>query len=328
MARKVWAYAKDKNHQFIYEKQAEQLKIFYIWDVLRLKARNPDEYKELKFYSTEFDEINRLELTASEHGFFKYKSEQIDEETRESIYHSTAMLILMEMSEINFTIDNDNYLLTFSKFLVEPCLRFKHFDKDEEKYYPDLVGYFADDCELYDKWHGCVAIEVVFTNNCHSKKVNSFEKNHIPIIEVSISEKLKLGTEFCGEIKFTVADVEKYYHALKKMFANKVFGKIRSDPVSKKFYQNEIDNLQNSHQQNLIALENKQQLHHAEKLTLERQFNLLNIEHEKMKAEMSKLQSLMEQMRQREWHLNNRLNYYTTMGFWQKLKLLFQNPVD
>lgn len=89
-----------------------------------------------------------------------------------------------------------------------------------------------------------------------------------------------------------------------------------------------IDNLQNSHQQNLIALENKQQLHHAEKLTLERQFNLLNIEHEKMKAEMSKLQSLMEQMRQREWHLNNRLNYYTTMGFWQKLKLLFQNPVD
>ncbi|PIT52994.1 hypothetical protein [Snodgrassella alvi] len=76
----------------------------------------------------------------------------------------------MEMSQINFTIDNDNYHFTFSKFLVEPCLRFKHFDKDEEKYYPDLVGYFSADCELYDKWNGCLAIEVVFTNNCYSKK--------------------------------------------------------------------------------------------------------------------------------------------------------------
>jgi hypothetical protein len=328
MARKVWAYAKDKNHQFIYEKQSEQLKIFYIWDILRLKERNPEEYKELKFYSTEFDEINRLELTVSEHGFFRYKSEQIDEETKESIYHSTAMLILMEMSQINFTIDNDNYHFTFSKFLVEPCLRFKHFDKDEEKYYPDLVGYFSADCELYDKWHGCLAIEVVFTNNCYSKKINSFEKNHIPIIEVSISKKLKLETEFCGEIKFCVADVEAYYYALKKIFAKKVFGKIRSDPVSNKFYKDKVASLENSFAQELLALESRQELYKEEKLKLEGQFNHLNLKYEKMKAEMSNLQSLLEQMKQREWSLNNKLNFYKTMGFWQKLKQLFQISVD
>ena len=47
-----------------------------------------------------------------------------------------------------------------------------------------------------------------------------------------------------------------------------------------------------------------------------------------MKSEVSHLHNLLEQMKQQEWHLNNRLNNYAVMGFWQKLKFLFNISVD
>lgn len=94
MARKVWAFAKNKHDKFIYNKQSDELKIFYIWDVLRLMQQRPEEYSELKFYSTEFDEIKRQELTPTEYGFFRYQSDEVDSNRQESIYHSTAMLVL------------------------------------------------------------------------------------------------------------------------------------------------------------------------------------------------------------------------------------------
>ena len=325
MARKVWAYAKDKNQCFICENQSLQPKIFYIWDVLRLKEQNFKKYQELKFYSTEHDEINRLELIPTEHGFFRYKSDEIDENTKESIYHSAATLVLLEMPVIKFTFDKNKYILNFSKFLVEPCLRFKHFDQDEEKYYPDLVGYFSSECELQEKWKGCLAIEVVYTNACYSKKIHSFEKNHIPIIEVSISKKLKLETEFGGEIKFTVADVENYYFSLKKIFEKNVYGKIRSDPVNHKFYTDKIISLEDAYKR---ELENKQLLNDNEKANLKRELNYINLKYEEMKSEASHLHNLFEQMKQQEWHLNNRLNNYAVMGFWQKLKFLFNISAD
>lgn len=327
MARKIWAYAKDVHEQFIYNKQLEKLEIFYIWDVLKLKQQHPEAYSGLKFYSTEFDEINRQELIPTEYGFFRYQSDEVDKNRQESIYHSTAMLVLQEMSEINFTIDNDNYNFRFSKFLVEPCLKFQHFDKNEEKYYPDLIGYFGEDCELYDKWNGCLAIEVVFTNPCYQKKINSFEKNHIPIIEVSISKKLKLDTEFCGKINFTVDEVKKYYHALKKIFAKKVYGKIRSDPVSKKYHQNKINNLEILYQQTLLELENQQLKQHSNSQLYE-QYAKLNQEYKKLQANMSNLNQMMSDMQQREWILNTRLNHYLNMGFWQRLKFLLQIPIE
>ncbi|WP_367645052.1 hypothetical protein ABVF47_005585 [Snodgrassella alvi] len=69
MARKIWAYAKDEHEKFVYNKQLEKLKIFYIWDVLKLKQQHPEAYSGLKFYSTEFDEINRQKLIPTEYGF-------------------------------------------------------------------------------------------------------------------------------------------------------------------------------------------------------------------------------------------------------------------
>lgn len=160
-----------------------------------------------------------------------------------------------------------------------------------------------------------------------SEKINSFEKNHIPIIEVSISKKLKLDTEFCGEINFTVDEVERYYHALKSIFAKKVYGKIRSDPVSKKYHQNEINNLEILYQQTLLELEN-QQLKHQNNSQLFVQYAQLNHEYGKLQANVSNLHQMMSNMQQREWSLNNRLNHYLNMGFWQRLKFLLQIPIE
>lgn len=325
MARKVWAYAKDKNQCFICENQSLQPKIFYIWDVLRLKEQNFKKYQELKFYSTEHDEINRLELIPTEHGFFRYKSDEIDENTKESIYHSAATLVLLEMPVIKFTFDKNKYILNFSKFLVEPCFRFKDFDQNEEKYYPDLVGYFSSECELQEKWKGCLAIEVVYTSRCYEKKVNSFEKNSIPIIEVIISKELKFNTNFCSEINFTAADVESYYKLLKAEFKNQVCGEILSDPVSPDFYIKKVSSLKEEYKR---KLEIKQQFHNNEKANLKRELNYINLKYEEMKSEASHLHNLLEQMKQQEWHLNNRLNNYAVMGFWQKLKFLFNISAD
>lgn len=104
-----------------------------------------------------------------------------------------------------------------------------------------------------------------------------------------------------------------------------MYGKIRSDPVSKKYYQNEINNLEILYEQTLLELEQLKQLSNIQ---LFDQYVQLNQEYKKLQANVSNLYQMMSNMQQREWCLNTRLNHYLNMGFWQRLKFLLQIPIE
>ncbi|PIT46246.1 hypothetical protein [Snodgrassella alvi] len=239
MVKKIWAYAKNKQNDFI-RGQHSSLRKFYIWEVLKIKQNFPEKYNELTFYSTQTNESNRSRMTPVKNGFFKYtenmKGGNNQNGDNESISHSVAISVLSELKKIKFVIGQECYHLNFSHFQEGPRLQFEngHF------YFPDLIGYFDSECELASKWNGKVAIEVVVNHKCEPQKIKDFFNHNIPIIEVYISEKIRFLKEVKKQI-FDSTDVENYNQFLTKTFTELVYGRIVSDPSSDLYYQKQLD---------------------------------------------------------------------------------------
>lgn len=326
MAKKTWAYAKDKQHCFILDQHnSSRLRTFSIWEVLKMKKNLPEEYKRLTFYSTQANEQYRAKMTPVINGFFRYnknmKGGNNEGGDNESISHSTAMLVLSKLEEIKFIIGKNSYQLKFSQFLIEPRLQFEN----GKVYYPDLIGYFSSECDLAEKWNGKVAIEIVVKHKCEPQKIKDFVEHNIPIIEVSISEKLIFSKEFLSQT-YNSDDVENYYKFLKEKFIKQVYGNIRSDPVSINYYNKkmklkQVEIAEINERMNNINKQNQSYI--SEKKTMltkyEETKKTLNI----IKLKNQELEQSVIKSNEQEKILRKDIDKFSTMSIWQKIKLLF-----
>ncbi|STV04781.1 Uncharacterised protein [Klebsiella pneumoniae] len=62
------------------------------------------------------------------------------------------------------------------------------------------------------------------------KKIKDFQDHNIPIIEVSLSDKMRLNSEL-NNTDIDEDEMERYYNFLKSKFNNIVYMKILSDPI-------------------------------------------------------------------------------------------------
>lgn len=232
--KKIWAYAKENNDEYI-AGEKHPLKIYYIWEALKLKDEDIHQFNKLTFMSTHKESEKRVELSAVKTGFYRYKkgnttSEWLDGDS-DSLSHSIAIQVLAEMDEINFSISQQPSFRLKVKSIRSDDLKIQLTNKDKYAYYyPDLICEFDEPSDLAAKWGNKLAIEVKHTHACEPEKISDFQNHCIPIIEVNI-ENISIEKKFNTKNP-TPDDLEKYYNYLKKIFGKQVFGRVLSDPVS------------------------------------------------------------------------------------------------
>jgi len=231
--KKIWAYAKVDSGDFIKDERG-RLKLFFIWQALKLKKTDIFEFNKLTFFSTQADESKRTRMTPVVKGFFRYIENTGGGGVTgdgESLSHSIAILALSELDSINFVFGKNEYVFNFSEIRTEDLkIRFE----SGRFYFPDLVGFFSNDNPYFEKWGGKVALEVKVSHGCEPEKVQDFFAHNIPIVEINITEKLRFKEEL-NKQSFDENDLERYYKFLKKIFGNKVYGRILVDPSSETY---------------------------------------------------------------------------------------------
>lgn len=236
--KKIWAYALDETGQYV-KGEKHPLKIFYIWESIKLRDNKIHEFNKLKFMSTQKDPAKRTEMSAVKNGFYRYKvgennSNTIHDKDGSSLSHSIAIQVLAEMDEINFVFGEEEHKFE-AKEIRSEYLKLQLTNRNRyEYYYPDLVCFFDTPKELSLKWESKVAIEVKHTHPCEDEKIQDFESHGIPIIEVNI-KGISIEKKFNTKPP-TPEQLENYYHYLKNTFRKKVYGKVLSNPVSNKYF--------------------------------------------------------------------------------------------
>lgn len=241
--KKVWAYAKNEKGEFIKE-QTGRLKLYFVWQALKMKREDTFNYNKVVFYSTQKDKEKRSEMVPVKNGFFRYKQNNGSRSTfggdAESLSHEISILALSQLEKIHFIIKDEEHIFQFSEIRIEDT---KIQFENGNFYFPDLIGFFTSESIFYEKWGGKVALEVKVTHACEPEKIRDFEDHCIPIIEISISEKIRFYPEK-NKVPFDDNDQAKYYNYLISMFGKKVYGKVLSNPNALKYQKTESKRLE------------------------------------------------------------------------------------
>lgn len=347
--RKIWSYAYKGNKEYVWSDKVDKERLFFIWEAIKIRKENPQEFSTLTFVSTQFNKNKRSELIPvkkSKTAFFRYKSESMpssepQDSDSELISHETAILVLSEMSVVKFQEGNTLYEIEFDKIKKDDLkIRFEN----GATYYPDLMGFFSKPEELAKRWGGKVAIEVKVTHECSYEKIKDFEDHNIPIIEVKLSDKLRLRSEI-NNTDIDESDMERYYHLLHGKFSKVVYMKVLSNPVMLKEHNyilleknKEIYDLKNgkNHYRNELEREiNKNKSHSIKIDSLEENISILRENLPKLKEiidiEKSKKDVVLNELnkeKEKNKNLEEQIAYlesvnYESLSFIQRLKKLF-----
>lgn len=230
---KIWAYAKCSDGYVTLEDG--RLKFFFVWQVLKMKRENPQQFSSLTFISTQWREKYRREMFAVKNGYFRYKSAEpasrSGDSDGETLPHAYLIAILSQLQTINFKIGDEVVPFTFTRLVAEETrLRFGNGNV----YVPDLYGEFTSDNPYYKKWGGKLAIEVCYSNPCSMHKVVDFRDHGIPIIEIKIAKSINIETYI--DKNDIEGSIERGYQKITDIASNQLFCRVLSDPVSTRFH--------------------------------------------------------------------------------------------
>ncbi|RMM60387.1 hypothetical protein [Pseudomonas savastanoi] len=230
---KIWAYAKGSDGYVTLEDG--RLKFFFVWQVLKMKRENPQQFSSLTFISTQWREKYRREMFAVKNGYFRYKSAEpvsrSGDSDGETLPHAYLIAVLSQLQTINFKIGDEVVPFTFTRLVAEETrLRFGNGNG----YVPDLYGEFTSDNPYYKKWGGKVAIEVCYSNPCSMHKVVDFRDHGIPIIEIKIAKSINIETYI--DKNDIEGSIERGYQKITDIASNQLFCRVLSDPVSTRFH--------------------------------------------------------------------------------------------
>ncbi|MFI3044508.1 hypothetical protein [Pseudomonas coronafaciens] len=232
---KIWACARGANG-FI-NREDGRYKLFFIWQVLKMRRLNPSEFSALTFFSTHSRIEKRREMVAVKNGYFRYKSAEAGhsrsgDSDGESLPHAYLIAILSQLPTINFKIGDEVVPFTLTRLVAEE-IRLKFGNGNG--YIPDLYGEFTSDNPFYKKWGGKVAIEVCYSNPCSMQKVVDLRDHGIPIIEVKIARSINIETYI--DKNDIEGSIERGYQKITDIASNQLFCKVLSDPVSVQFHE-------------------------------------------------------------------------------------------
>ena len=231
---KIWACAKDSNG-FI-NRDDGRYKLFFIWQVLKMRRENPTAFSALTFFSTHSREAKRREMSAVIGGYFRYKNKDVQaarsgDSDGETLSHAFLVTILAQLETINFVFNDQLVPFTFTRLVAEEThLKFGNGNS----YFPDLYGEFTDDNPYHKQWGGRVAIEICYKNQCSDQKIKDFLDHGIPIIEIKVTPGLQVEHHIREDD--IEGSLERRYQKNMEIVSRQVYARIISNPVSTKFH--------------------------------------------------------------------------------------------
>lgn len=225
---KVKAYTKRENRS--------RADLVTAWEIYRLKEKNPEEYKGRTYYSTHYNQKDVKEMIhVNGRGgkeirpFFQYKNDRTEDHGQgEGVTHQYIKEMIAEMKILRFVIKDKPIVIYVKESNVE-----YRFNTDSGAFQVDIFVEFenSDPNDYFDKWLGVLAIEIYDSHKTEKEKSLALEKHGIPVIEVNIPHYFDLSEIYNNEkiLNRRLGDI-------RKMYENKIYGKLLSDPESE-YYQ-------------------------------------------------------------------------------------------
>lgn len=232
---KKWAFYKEGNE----------------WRKIGLRAalskekEEPGQWRRRTYYSTHSPASNRLPMhihkKANGTDYFAYNPRQESEIERcgggESLAHNLYKTAISELGHTTLKLSN-----------LGEDVPVKFFDAQTEKrvhingrhYDLDVFVKFTSQSKYQQQWNGELGIEVHHTNKVTGQKLNDLKALRIPVIEVSINEKLAYKT---ADQDSTHERERKYIDFLKGVLSKYLWSKVLSNPKSIYYLENENENL-------------------------------------------------------------------------------------
>ncbi|MBF4696072.1 hypothetical protein ISU02_23485 [Fusibacter sp. Q10-2] len=212
----------------------------------------------------------------------------------ESITHEYIKEMISELHELNFIVNDKDIRI----FVKEAYTEYR-IDTDSNQYIVDIFVEFEKSEPFYyfEKWLGILAIEIYVSHKTEYQKKIDLKKIGVPIAEVSIPSSWDLEQYYGDENLFN-----KKISEMKKMFENKIYAQLISDPESD-YYRVKKENiyLKDEIKKLKIKLEEKEINSTNDKKTLMSQIDglksekiLLNQKIENSKTEFESLRSEKE----------------------------------
>ncbi|ETT77250.1 hypothetical protein C173_05401 [Paenibacillus sp. FSL R7-277] len=220
---KVRAYTKRENRS--------RADLVTAWEIYHFKKSNPKEYKGRTYYSTHYNQENIREMIHVNgrgnkvNPFFQYKNaDPEDPDGGEGITHQYVKEIIAEIKVLNFVINNKPIII----HVRESNLEFR-FNTDNGIFQVDIFVEFekSHPTNYLDKWMGVLAIEIYDSHKTGREKSSALEKHGIPVVEVKIPDYLDLSKIYENERL-----LEKKLGEIRRMYENKIYGQLLSDPES------------------------------------------------------------------------------------------------
>lgn len=281
--------------KWAFYKEGEEWRKIGLNAALYKEKEEPGQWRRRTYYSTHSPARVRLRMhiRKSSKGTysFAYNRGQEKEIERlgggESLAHYLYKIAISELSHTTLKLSNlsEDVTIHFVNAQTEKRVYIGN------RYYDlDVFVNFTSQSKYQIKWNGKLAIEVHNTNPVIGQKLKDLRNLRIPVIEVSVNEKLAYKTPE----EYTTPELErKYIDFLKGRISDYLWGKVLSDP-------NSIDYLEN---ENLELIERikklREQLQHTESL-LEKEKKTVSDSEEKLKTaneELIKINKLSSELR-------------------------------
>ncbi|MED1943938.1 MULTISPECIES: hypothetical protein [Brevibacillus] len=299
---KVKAYTKRENRN--------RADLVSAWEIYNLKKKNPKEYKGRTYYSTHYNQEDIREMIHvngrgnKQNPFFQYKNATEDHDGGEGITHQYVKEIIGDLKVLNFMINNKPIVIHATESKLE-----YRFDTNNGTFQVDIFVEFEKSypIDYLDKWLGVLAIEIYDTHKTGEEKSLALEKHGIPVIEVKIPDSFDLSGIYENERL-----LDKKLGDIKRMYENKIYGKLLSDPESEyyrlkkqnKMLLNEITDIKQKisiyNEENSLLQSKCRKL--TERITsIEKDKNYLLTQLECAKRNIKELEQEHEQKKQESW---------------------------
>lgn len=304
--KKIWAYALNSSNEYIKKADGTGLRLFSIWEALKLKKEDPFTFDKITFMSTQNNVEHRSKLTPVKSGFFRYIDNQKGNSHSgdgESLSHAFAISAISKLHVLNFVIQNQSLTIKPVKMETNDLkVRFSNGNF----YYPDIICTFNSPKALIEKWGNKIAIEIAVSHFCENKKIRDFEDHNYPIIEITLNQNMQLLKEAS-----TPEQLEYYHNFLIKKFNDRIYGKVVSNPIRAPFHRKQIK-LERKNFENQLNKKN-QEINHLQS-NIEEQYNHLNNKNK-----------IIDRLNLDIFVQKNEIEQLKNKSFLQKLRELFIN---
>ncbi len=216
---KLYAYAREEGED----------RLIDVWEAARIRGRDPERSRRLRYYSTELDADKRREVVLVRREgrlFFRYKEqpEQPVSASAQTLTHLKAKEILSRMRRLRFLLPGGELTLWVQGWEPEKRIRLPEGELAIADLCCEVVA--SQPPEAAARWQGRLLVEITVTHPSAPERLAALESQGWPVIEVRIGPRLRIP-EGLGVSEQEVRQAEA---VMESCFRRGIRGRLVADP--------------------------------------------------------------------------------------------------